>query len=136
MKNKGNVLYCLMIMLAGVVNFDVHAQQKNGARDAIETKDVSTSQGPNGIVRTIRQDRKGNIWTSSESSDDGRWVLSRYDEKSLTDKKPGITEITNKPMIVGILEDDKGNIWFGSFDGVYRYHGKTITDFKNAAGQK
>jgi len=28
MKNKKNVLYCLMIILAGVVNFAVQAQQK------------------------------------------------------------------------------------------------------------
>ncbi|HEV7780801.1 MAG TPA: two-component regulator propeller domain-containing protein [Chitinophagaceae bacterium] len=39
-------------------------------------------------------------------------------------------------MIFGILEDDKGNIWFGSFDGVYRYDGKTITYFRNKEDQK
>ena len=39
-------------------------------------------------------------------------------------------------MIFGILEDDKGNIWFGSLEGVYRYDGKTITDFKKTAGLK
>jgi ligand-binding sensor domain-containing protein len=39
-------------------------------------------------------------------------------------------------MIFGILEDDKGSIWFGDFDGVYRYDGKTISDFKSKGGQK
>jgi ligand-binding sensor domain-containing protein len=29
-----------------------------------------------------------------------------------------------------IFEDDEGNIWFGAPDGVYRYDGNTITDFK------
>lgn len=42
-------------------------------------------------------------------------------------------------MLLGILEDAKGNIWFGSGGGVHRYdarltdgvgQGKTITDFK------
>jgi hypothetical protein len=33
-------------------------------------------------------------------------------------------------MIFGILEDDKGSIWFGAFDGAHRYDGKTITHFK------
>jgi ligand-binding sensor domain-containing protein len=75
------------------------------------------------------EDKKGNIWTSSESDNGQGWALSRYDEKSLSNKKPTVTEITNKPMIFGILEDDKGNIWFGA-DGVYRYDGNTITDFK------
>jgi ligand-binding sensor domain-containing protein len=34
-------------------------------------------------------------------------------------------------MTFGILEDDKGNIWFGDLDGVHLYDGKTITDFKS-----
>lgn len=88
------------------------------------------------FVGYIYEDKNGNIWTSSESANAKGWVLSRYDEKSLTDKKPTVTEITNKPMIFGILEDDKENIWFGALDGVYRYDGKTITDFKSAASQK
>ncbi|QTE40195.1 two-component regulator propeller domain-containing protein [Mucilaginibacter gossypii] len=90
----------------------------------------------------VYEDKKGNIWTSSESADNPNrvlagfsanttaWALSRYDEKSLSDKKPSVTEITNKPMVFGILEDDKGNIWFGAVGGVYRYNGNTITDFK------
>ena len=84
----------------------------------------------NKFVGYIYEDKNGNIWTSSETDNKQMWVLSRYDEKSLSDKKPTVTEIANKPMIFGILEDDKGNIWFGDFDGVHRYDGKTITDFK------
>jgi ligand-binding sensor domain-containing protein len=53
-----------------------------------------------------------------------------------SDKKPLVTEITNKPMVFGILEDDKGSIWFGAFDGVYRYDGSTITDFKGKEVRK
>lgn len=93
------------------------------------------------FVGYVYEDKKGNIWTSSESayntnwanvtiSNDRKWALSRYDEKSLSAKKPTVTEIINKPMIFGILEDDKGSIWFGAFDGVHRYDGKTIIDFK------
>lgn len=81
------------------------------------------------FVGYIYEDKKGNIWTSSEK-DSQIWVLSRYEGKSLSDKKPIVTEIAFKPMIFGILEDDKGTIWFGDFDGVHRYDGKTITDFK------
>jgi ligand-binding sensor domain-containing protein len=102
------------------------------------------------FVGYIYEDKKANIWTSSENakgqdwtlslsdqrflsglaSTRGQWLLSRYDEKSLSDKKPTATEITNKPMIFGILEDDKGSIWFGAVDGVYRYDGSIITDFR------
>ncbi|MRG45693.1 histidine kinase [Chitinophaga sp. SYP-B3965] len=90
------------------------------------------------FVGYIYEDKKGNIWTSSDNSNDSSraWALSRYDEKSLSDKKPMATEITNKAMIFGILEANDGSIWFGAFDGVHRYDGKTITDFKAEKGQK
>jgi ligand-binding sensor domain-containing protein len=84
------------------------------------------------FVGYIYEDKKGNIWISSESAKDKSWVLSRYDEKSLSAKKPTVTVVkANEKMIFGILEDDKGNIWFGTMNGVYRYDGKTITDFKS-----
>ena len=34
-------------------------------------------------------------------------------------------------MIFGILEDNKGGIWFGSMNGVHRYDGKTIKEFND-----
>lgn len=36
----------------------------------------------------------------------------------------------------GILEANDGSVWFGDATGVYRYDGKTITDFYNKGGQK
>jgi len=90
----------------------------------------------------IIEDKKGNIWTTGEVKPNkpniGKvWALSRYDAKSLCSKKPTVTEIKSQSgMLLGILEDAKGNIWFGSGGGVYRYDGKTITDFKSKEGQK
>ncbi|MCI9845045.1 histidine kinase [Flavobacterium pectinovorum] len=85
------------------------------------------------FVGYIYEDKKGNIWTSSEKSNRQSWTLSKYEGKSLSDKKPAVTTIANKPIIFGILEDDIGHIWFGALNGVYRYDGKTITDFKSTA---
>jgi len=84
----------------------------------------------------IIEDKKGNIWTTGII--DGPFsALSRYDQKSLYDKDPTVTEIKSEPgMLLGILEDAKGNIWFGSGGGVYRYDGTTITDFKSKEGEK
>jgi ligand-binding sensor domain-containing protein len=120
-----------------------------GGNDGLWRYDGSTfTNFTQKFVGYIYEDKKGNIWTSSVSSNDlnrvlsgynantAAWALSRYDEKSLSNKKPTVTEITNKPMIFGILEDDKRNIWFGAVDGVYRYDGNTITDFKGKEGQK
>lgn len=101
------------------------------------------------FVGYIYEDKSGNIWTSSQNMNNRRWVLSRYSENSLSNKKPIVTEITsehegNKGMIFGILEGDNGGVWFGGLDGVYRYDGSLsygvgqrhiITDFKNKSIQ-
>lgn len=92
----------------------------------------------------IIEDKKGNIWTTGAvNPPNGKvWALSRYDQKSLYNKEPAVTEIFSikgTGMLCGILEADDGSIWFGALgpeSGVYRYDGKTITDFKNKKGQK
>ena len=88
----------------------------------------------------IIEDKNGNIWTTGadEPPRIGQvWSLSRYDQKSLYNKMPTVTEIKSQSgMLLGILEDAKGNIWFGSGGGVYQYDGKTLTDFKSKEGQK
>ena len=38
-------------------------------------------------------------------------------------------------MLCGIWEVNDGSIWFGSIQGLYRYDGKTITNFKNKEAQ-
>jgi sugar lactone lactonase YvrE len=89
-----------------------------------------------GAYATI-EDKKGNIWTTGEVNS-RVWALSRYDAKPLYSEKPTVTEIRSQShpaMLLGILEDAKGNIWFGSGGGVYRYDGKTITDFKGKEDQ-
>lgn len=81
------------------------------------------------FVGYIHEDREGNLWTSSTGAQG--WVLSRYDAKSLSGKKPIATELNPKDgrMLFGILVAKDGRVWFGA-DGVYRYDGITVTDFK------
>jgi ligand-binding sensor domain-containing protein len=88
-----------------------------------------------GGASAIFEDKKGNIWTTGAVNPNGvgAWTLSRYDQKSLYSKKPAVTEIMSiEKMLCGILEANDGSISFGSMNGVYRYDGKTITDFKNS----
>lgn len=87
----------------------------------------------------IIEDKNGNIWTTGEVKPNGDWALSRYDQKSLYNKNPTVTEIMSvkQGCLCGILEDNDGNIWFGVLGprgGVYRYDGKTITDFRRNEG--
>jgi ligand-binding sensor domain-containing protein len=88
-----------------------------------------------GFVGYVMEDKKGNIWICSDKNGKG-WSLSKYDAKTLSNKIPTGTEISNQPMIFGIFEDNLENIWFGSLKGVHRYDGKTVTDFNNKEGEK
>ena len=86
----------------------------------------------------IIEDKKGNIWTTGSVNPNGvgAWKLLRYDQKSLYNKNPAVTEIMSRgPALLGILEANDGSIWFGASDGVYRYDGTTITDFKSKEGR-
>ncbi|WP_295120197.1 two-component regulator propeller domain-containing protein [uncultured Chitinophaga sp.] len=85
---------------------------------------------------SIIEDKKGNIWTSSGSS------IFCYDEQSLFNITPTVKEIKvsgENSFLFGILEANDGSIWVGArgpASKVYRYNGKTITDFKEKDGQK
>jgi ligand-binding sensor domain-containing protein len=84
----------------------------------------------------IIEDKKGNIWTTG-AVNPKVWALSRYDQKSLYDKTPTVTEIMSRePALLGLFAANDGGIWVGATDGVYRYDGKTITDFKSKEGQQ
>jgi ligand-binding sensor domain-containing protein len=91
----------------------------------------------------IIEDKNGNIWTTGcVNPPVGKvWALSRYDQKSLYNKNPTVTEIMSsaEQAFLGILEAEDGSIWFGSLgagSGVYRYDGKTISDFKSKEHQQ
>jgi ligand-binding sensor domain-containing protein len=89
-----------------------------------------SQRGAYGII----EDKKGNIWTTGVVNPPigNVWALSRYDAKSLYNKMPTVTEIKSGGIMdfMGILEANDGSIWLGSAGGVYRYDGKTFTDFK------
>jgi ligand-binding sensor domain-containing protein len=81
------------------------------------------------------EDKKGNILASSGGP------IFLYDEQSLSDKKPHVTEIkTNgeglRNLPFGILGANDGSIWFASGGGVSRYDGKTITSFNDKEAKK
>jgi ligand-binding sensor domain-containing protein len=83
-----------------------------GGNDGLWRYDGSTfTNFTQNFVGYIYEDKNGNIWTSSKNAYDDDWVLSRYEAKSLSNKKPTVTEIEPKVgMLFGILEDDEGNI--------------------------
>ncbi len=90
-----------------------------------ETKDVITPNAPNNIVRTIIQDRKGNIWMASWEG------IIRYDGKSFTNMTSKVTSA----RFFSVLEDRKGNFWFGTIgSGAYYYDGNSFQNFTTKEG--
>lgn len=90
-----------------------------------ETKEVVTSHGPGNITRSITQDRHGNIWLASWEG------IFRYDGKSFTN----MTHDVSSARFFSVLEDRKGNLWFGSIgSGVYYYDGKSFKNFTTKDG--
>ncbi|MBT8220076.1 MAG: histidine kinase [Bacteroidia bacterium] len=90
-------------------------------------------------VTCVFEDNQGNIWTNTngwidkQQSNPHSWVLSRYDEQTLSKKAPAPTQIHKaKGMFFGIFEDKNEHIWVGTLDGVFRYDVNTINHFKPA----
>jgi ligand-binding sensor domain-containing protein len=119
-------VYALLLLFVFVTSFK---GQNNGAppKDKIRsnTSVAITSHGSNNSTRTIRQDRKGNIWIASLEG------IIRYDGKSFTNMTG---KVTSSPF-VSVLEDRKGNFWFASMgSGVYYYDGKSFRNLTTREG--
>lgn len=88
---------------------------------------VVSSYGPKSITRNVLQDRKGDFWMSTWEG------IIHFDGKTFTN-------LTNREGLrryhmFSLLEDSKGNLWFGSIGaGVYRYDGKTFTNYTTKEG--
>lgn len=102
-----------------------------GGNDGLWRYDGTTFTNFNkNFVGYIYEDKAGNIWTNSASASPQIWVLSRYDKKPLPYEQPTATKIKEAAdMYFGIMEDDSGNIWWGSLNGINRFDGTSFTNF-------
>lgn len=117
-----------------------HGLWRYDSSASLQTGNNAFTKISENFVGYLYEDKKGNIWISAQIVNSQGWAkgwtLSYYDEKTLSDKNPNVTEIKSNyenynGMTFGILEANDGNIWFGAIDGVYRFDGNTITDFKS-----
>ena len=90
-----------------------------------ESENLKRSYVPSSITRTIKLDSKENIWMASWEG------VIKYDGISFTN----MTNEVSLSQFFSILEDRKGNFWFGSIgSGVYYYDGKTFQNFTTEEG--
>jgi ligand-binding sensor domain-containing protein len=119
-------LYTLFLML--VCHTSCGQNQTNPPQDNIskglytesQVKEAATSRVPMSMVRHVRKARNGDILIASYLG------VFRYDGTSFTN----LTGKISSPRFSSfwdVLEDRKGNLWFGTGDsGVYYYNGKSL----------
>ena len=98
----------------GVYRFDGKSFTNFTTKDGLSSNDVSA----------IIEDKAGNILFGTKSG------ICKYNGKSFS--KYSENADLNKMVISSLLEDKDGNLWLGTMNsGVYRYDGKTLTNFLN-----
>ncbi|MEL6560662.1 MAG: two-component regulator propeller domain-containing protein [Bacteroidota bacterium] len=76
-------------------------------------------------VEKILEDQAGNFWFGGRCNPG----VYKYDGKNITHLLPNKDDWTWP-----VLQDKKGNIWFSSWNGAYRYDGKSFKTFTKADG--
>lgn len=83
------------------------------------------------FIGYIFEDKEGNIWTNSESDFDHEWVLTKYPRNFLNSPVlQGLPMLQEADMFFGITQDQKGDIWFGSLNGIVHYDGTTFNRYR------
>ncbi|MCA9285839.1 MAG: hypothetical protein KDA22_11520 [Phycisphaerales bacterium] len=106
----------------------------SSAQDSTAARDQAASISPyiaapqiSAYVREVYQDRDGNYWFGTNS--DG---VCRYDGASLT--YFSVEQGFAGQAVRGILQDERGAMWFATNGGVSRYESGAFTNFTVAHG--
>ena len=130
---KGNLWFGTK---GGGVSKYINTDSTNGNSNSISQNNKSKlfksygfSDGLGGnTIRTILEDKKGNLWFASES--DG---VSKFDGNSFITYNT--TNGLSSNTIWSIEEDYLGNIWFGTNGkGVIKYNGKSFKNYNTSNG--
>lgn len=76
-------------------------------------------------VRWIHEDKEGTFWIGS-----GRTNLCVFDGKHFMEFESAEGEKYEKVLFV--IEDSKGNIWFGSREGLWKYDGEQVVNMSKS----
>lgn len=82
---------------------------------------------PSYLTYYIIEDKKGDIWFSGSNPATAKQTLYHYDGKTFAKVFEKLEPGDNQ--LFGKIEDEAGNIWFGTMKGVCRYDGKTVTRY-------
>ena len=93
-------------------------------------------------IRRVFEDRNGYLWLATKGDGVCRYdanAAHRKASKSQAVEKVGFTYLSTKDGLSGndvrqILEDPKGNLWFGTNGGLSKYDGKRFTNYTTEDG--
>jgi ligand-binding sensor domain-containing protein len=106
----------------GVYQYNGKTFRNFNQKDGLQHIDISR--------RSILVDKSGKIWVGTHRG------VYQYDAEADQQGKPSFSVFSLLPEIntADIFEDKSGNIWFASSNqGVFKYDGKTITNFHEKA---
>ena len=119
---KKSYLFSRICLLAFAISFVISCkgQTKSNTKKSIANSKLEKNENSQigDYVVKVFEDSKGNLWFSTLTKG-----LAKYDGDKLT----YITTIGNR--VGSIVEDSDANLWFGTHTGVYKYDGKTFTNY-------
>ena len=71
-------------------------------------------------IQSLYQDSKRNVWISTRGS--GLFKIDPKNHISLFEHHPGNPNTLSSNLVRGITEDNYGNIWIGTFNGLNKYN--------------
>lgn len=115
----------LLLILLSILSFSCNSQEKNNSEIKSPTEQKEALQI--GQYVGVFQDSKRNLWFQTLEKG-----VAKYDGNQLIyfTKSDGLP--SNR--IVDIIEDEEGNLWFGTGYGVSKYDGNTFINFTEEDG--
>ena len=107
----------------GLYKYDGQTFRNYNQKDGLHHTDMSR--------KSLLVDKSGTIWAGTHGG------VYQYDPAADEGGKPCflLFPLLQSVHIAGIMEDQKGNIWFASSDqGVFRYDGKAMVNFNEKEG--
>ncbi|WP_339925190.1 two-component regulator propeller domain-containing protein [uncultured Cyclobacterium sp.] len=125
MKRQLRLFSWLMLIIFTTSCKDQVKTDPSKVQSNFQSNHLNTSKAPDSIVRNMVQDGKGNIWMATWEG------VFRYDGESFFN----VTKNVSSARFFSLLEDRKGNMWFGSIgSGAYYFDGKTFQNFTTKEG--
>jgi hypothetical protein len=101
---------------------DIYSIMQNYTTDHGLAMDAISLGHKNGLF-----DSKGNLWFGTNGGG-----VSRYDGQSFTNYTTAQGLVNN--IVQCILEDKRGDLWFGTREGVSRFDGRSFTNYTTSQG--